>query len=774
MTISFPDPGLSHDDPRQAVYRFFESIGLTLLFMAPKPIEEVLDEALRVAPVLKDSSARGYIMRLNRDSGTFWVAVEGPYGSAVAVLCTPDSDSMLTVKEITMPLESASPAFTLEFMTLGKTKEDVIKLLHDYDVVPVTEFPAFQHLTDEVTLQFMPITARRAARRWQRLTGNLYKTTYEDLDDAQVFLTYMNGRVELWTPIGEERAPLWINALLDTGTYRIENLDPTVMLATESPPLPNEAALEAAARQLVADISSAFENARQSATPQPLRTTEKRGIWEHLENPPEGSAPGRQWKVPAFIPQVNVIERLRKSLPGDVAPEVSDNLTRTLRDQRQTGFDNAWRGGDETLLSPEWLTIQSAALDNDTGRIAAVALLNSTPTISDNQSTPDQDGIQFRENGEGRSFLWPREILYVGSIKTGVVVPLDATMDAESVDIYGPDGSVAVLHFLGTGVHAVTMFSASGEKRVLTTLKGLIGYESVRFSNDGQWLLIPRSIDSVLIEVSTGRSLVLGVPNTCWWPMNPSILMSVQNADGISYPTLFDLTQNTYVDSFPVIDIDVPENVKSTGYWHPSVSADGREVLICSGDGVTEEYRRVHGSGHRLIKFDIATGQGALVLSTFLNDDMTLERDISEPRWTQRPENTGSVVLHPILEARLQQPCTSHEYLTPGRWSDEAEILLVPVLNEAVNATRDGGKVAHLLPEILALLVPFASDPDAWTRQEEWLVGLRDTTTGFIAAGTIDGELAMFWQQYAMAISAIESGDPALIDPLVAAFVAAS
>lgn len=259
-----PDPGLPADDPRQLVYEILGACGVSVMLMGPRPIEHMLDEAIRRAPILANSSPHGRgVMRLQKDERMLWAAVERPAGSAVIVFGVPQADSRLFTHEIVFRLqEPKNPPISLEFIFLGKAEKSVATMLSECEVVAVTEFVPFQDTAATDGYPVLPITAHRAARHWNRLAGDLYATTFADLEDAQVFLTLMNGRVVLMTPVGEGQAPAWTAPLLAAGTYRIETIEPTVLLAVEAPPLAHGAGLDSAARRLVADVSAAFESAR--------------------------------------------------------------------------------------------------------------------------------------------------------------------------------------------------------------------------------------------------------------------------------------------------------------------------------------------------------------------------------------------------------------------------------------------------------------------------------------------------------------------------------
>ena len=120
--VALRDPGFAAEDARQLVHRMLEGCGMSILLMAPRPVEHVLNEAVRRAPILVDSSPqRAGVMRLNADENTPWVAVESPLGSAVIVFGTPNSDSSLVMRNIMLPFEKSLAPFSREVVFSGST-----------------------------------------------------------------------------------------------------------------------------------------------------------------------------------------------------------------------------------------------------------------------------------------------------------------------------------------------------------------------------------------------------------------------------------------------------------------------------------------------------------------------------------------------------------------------------------------------------------------------------------------------------------------------------
>ncbi|HMM82841.1 MAG TPA: hypothetical protein PJ998_06660 [Terrimesophilobacter sp.] len=709
-------------------------------------------------------------MRLENDPNTLWVAVESPFGSALVVFGSPDSDSDLLFEKIMMPFESASSPFSRDIVTRGNTEDEVATILDSCEVVPVSEFAPFRRQEgDSGNFQTMPITARRAAQGWKRLSRDLYVTTLSEPEQVDVYLMLTGGELEMLTAVGEGQAPAWVNSLVAQGDHRIEIIDPTVMIATPLPLPVDAASLMANASALVARVAQAFAEAQEASAARLPDAPPESHHWKRLASLPDGATPTRAWHLPSVLPSFGYIERVRESTQEDASFESTESLATRLRSERSTGFEYAWRGADDGLLSPTWLTLRSAVVDPTSGNfVGAGHLTHEVWDMSPALDLGALDGRNLSFSGEGHpgGLLWPAQTLYVGSVRTGVLVPLDVTVNALSVDFNSTNSEIALWHHLGSSTGAVSVISADGSKRLLTVVEGLAGNESIRYSPDGEWLLVPRSRDSVLIEVSTGRWLVLEVANTGWWPLAESALLSIEHSDGNAIPVLYSLTENSFTTRFPMIHLDVPLLETFPFVWGPEVSTDGQEILAHSPVGVSVEYQAKHGTGSHVVRFTLASGEGTLVVDPFLNQEETAERDVAEVRWNSASLPVNSLTLHPDLIAQLKPPVTEHEWLTPGRWLDEAERVMINSLNMAIRQTEENGSAGHLLPEILIALAAIGQVPEIWARKSEWLTGLRDATASRIAAGALVGDVAVFWRKYGEAILAIEAGHADFIDPI--------
>ncbi len=779
MNVPVTDPGLPDDDPRQLIFKLLKATGLSVALAAPRAIEYVLSEAVHRAPVLVNSSHVGRgIMALNSDPDTLWLALESRTGSAVVICCAPTSNIELIFPRIVKPFEAAAAPFKTAFVALGEADASVVSLLDGSDIVPLSEFPPFNDGRIPSGAGGMPITGRRAARNWRRTNVDLYVKSFTEPAELNVMFTPAATGFELTTVVGRDQTPAWVAPLLAAGDH-IESFDPEVALVRPVPAVHSDAHLDTVAQRFVNDVWAAWEASRAQAASVPTDRSD-RNIWDRIEAIPRGAAPGRPWHGPTHPPAVVYIERVRHNRMSDRPEGVSafdeaNTISHWLTQSRGSGAEYAWRDDADTLLSPPWLSLRTALIDRTTGRVVAAGHLKhqqwGLEPAYDMGAIDGRNGMTFPREGHGEGMLWPSESLYVGSLHNGSLVPLDATLNVCAVDYDRMTGAIAVFHHLGSSIGGLTLVSPTGNQRFLTTIEGISAGEPVRFSPDGSWILISRSSDSVLIEAATGQWLVIDVGNAVWWPGEASILLSIRHQDGRVFPALFDLAANRFTHRFPDISLNVPLLEPFPYVWGPDVSPDGTEVVAHSPAGLSTDYQQEHGAGNHLVRFTLATGQGVLVSSPFLDADRTLERDAREARWVGGPADTVTVRLHSDLHAQLQAPVTEHEWAAPGRWGSDTERALVRTVNTAIERMNQDQPISHLMPEILAYLVPVASDPEVWLQRSEWLTGLRDAAVNMTANGTMTGDLAASWRVYSSAIGAIEAGRPELIDPLDAAWI---
>ncbi|WP_174546172.1 hypothetical protein [Nocardiopsis dassonvillei] len=780
-TFTFRDPELPDGDPRQTLYQFLNQVGLGLAFSGPGPIEQTLREALRLVPALARSAHRGGgFIALDGHSEVTWMPVESPRGSAVLFMVEPEADIERLFEEIVEPFDRVRPPFARDFIVNGSTGAvGLVSIVNGSDVVPVWEVSEFSHLAPSEGFLLLPVSLHREVRTWERIHINLYKRSLRDIDGDQVsaFLSLVNGRPCLATPIGKVEVAGSVDhlaPLTERGPYLLDRRQDSILLARYVPLGSDREQIEQWSQELVDDLATGLAELRRADEPPLPDGPRADSLWERVESAPSGAGKVRAFPWPKQPVDHTCVERVRESMPdGESAFDLLDSVARMLQEARGSGFERVWRAGNEDLLSPAWVTPKSAAFDADSGRVVAAACLThgawGLSPAYDLGAIDGRNLSTFADAGHTDGLNLPGTPLYVGSTRTGVLVPFDATLNLISVDLHGASGRIGMLEFLGFSTGAVSVYEPSGERRVLTVVENLIGSEPVRFSGDGSWLMVLGSTESTLVEVTTGRRLSLDVGNAGWWPLADAELLSVVHEDGTAIPRLFSLESNTWTRSFPEITLDVPLLSSFPYLWSPSVSPDGREILVKTPTGVSAEYQREHGAGSHLARVNLETGRGRLLHGAFLNDAQTLERDVEEARWTGRAP-TRPIRLHSDLASRTEAPVTEHPHLDPAHWAEEAETVLVLSLNRAIELTGEGRNFSHLLPEILASLAAMARAPAIWERRSEWLIGLQQATNAKVVHREFTGKTAMAWRTYGSAISAVRAGRPELIDPIAASW----
>lgn len=179
--------GWSEEDPRTKAQHLILMSGLTWVWTSPGPVEVLLSTLLAVAPILKRSEVVGAgWMSLIQDENTYWTCMEGPGGSAVLVVCSPDSDSGLAIREYVKPTDGL-PGIDRGMLVLGKAEGPLADLLEGSSIVPPWELPQLSSLHGSPDYSMLPPSVRRAVHgSWERLAHDLYVTHVEDIDGDMV------------------------------------------------------------------------------------------------------------------------------------------------------------------------------------------------------------------------------------------------------------------------------------------------------------------------------------------------------------------------------------------------------------------------------------------------------------------------------------------------------------------------------------------------------------------------------------------------------------
>lgn len=777
--VPLRDPGLSPDDPRQLLHLFAESMGLSVVLSADVSVEVLLDTVARVAPVLTRSThQRLGFQQLDSDEAVVWVAVQSERGSAVIVFCGPQTNTSSMTASILTPFDSLGHPYRRDMIFQGTTRPALRDLIESADAIPVWTESAFRAVADpDAGFPTLPAALRRSLSSWERLQPELYKRTFIDFegDRTDVFAGLWNDAPLLLTNVGESAdgvlAPFdWVTS----AGHSLVWLGPAVTATTPLPPQATAGGLINLGQQFVDSITRAYRDRLRAIQGGQGEVVEGGSLWDVLENRPDArSEPARRVDRPS-AGRFHYTERIRENLPeADSVFSVLDELAHGLRRERGNGFEYSWRSESDRPMLPSTSTVSSSVFDEDSGRFFAIGYPThenwGMPPAHDLGAIDGRNAFSFAEAGHPGGVFHPVPRLIAGSFRTGAATVVDATIDAGSVDYHAPSETAAVIAFLGASTGAIYVYDRNGSRRLLTLVDEYSGADPLRFSGDGRWLMVSGSRRSRLIEVASGRRLPLTIGNTGWWPGAPSVVVTVEHREGLAVPRLYDLNSGRYAGDFPALSTDAVINPEYPYFWNPSVSPDGTEMLTLGAAGVDSAHQQMHGSGHRLLITELATGRTRLVHEVFADENGILERDVREARWSKQGwssfEPTGAVA------DDLQEPQTEHEYLAPGRWGAENEQFLVALLNRAIAQTQAGHDPSALVPDILASLQAAAEDDTVWAEQAEWLTGLGAATASAILAGTIRGRSAQAWRRIGTAIGFSAERRPDCIDTVSAAWV---
>jgi hypothetical protein len=777
--VSLSNPGLSPDDPRQLLYLFAESMGLSVALWADVPVEVLLDAVARVAPVLTRSShQRLGFQQLDSDDAVVWVAVQSERGSAVIVFCGPETNTSNMTASILNPFDSLGHPYRREMIFRGSTAPALRDIIESADAIPVWTEPAFRAVADtDARFPTLPAVLRRSLSSWERLQPELYKRTFIDCegDPTDVFVGLWDEMPLLLTNVGESTDGVlepfgWVTS----AGHSLLWMGPAVTATTALPPHSTASQLVNLGQQFIDSITHAYRDRLDAIQGGPGEAVEVGSLWDVLETRPSAaSVPARHVSRPD-AGRFHYTERIRENLPEDRAVfSVLDELAHSLRSERGNGFEYSWRSESDRPMLPSTSTVSSAVFDDDSGRFFAIGHPThenwGMPPAHDLGAIDGRNAFSFSDAGHPGGLFHPVARLFAGSFRTGAATVVDATIDAGSVDYHAPSQTAAVIGFLGSSTGAIYLYDRSGSRRLLTLVDEYSGANPLRFSGDGRWLMVSGSRVSRLIEVASGRLLTLGIGNTGWWPGAPSVVMTVEHREGFAVPRLYSVNGGQYVHDFPALSTDAVTNPEYPYFWYPSVSPDGTEMLTLSPAGVDSAHQQTHGSGNRLLITELATGQTRLAHEVFADGARWLERDVREARWS-KPSWSSFEPTDTLADA-MREPQTEHEYLASGRWGAENEQFLVALLNQAITRTQAGQDPSALVPDILASLQSAAEDETVWSNQAEWLTGLSAATASAIVAGTVRGRTAQAWTQIGTAIRLSAERRPDRIDIVSAAWV---
>ncbi len=285
----------------------------------------------------------------------------------------------------------------------------------------------------------------------------------------------------------------------------------------------------------------------------------------------------------------------------DYQPERDDGEMRGYHamEQRSGSRFRTWRDDQDRVLqdSPPILPQSDRVFHRPTGILAAAGFMGP-----DGYEDPDLHPGNRRE--QPMEHVWYR--LGGEAQLQRVVVPGDPW----AIDVAADGSLIAGLWWTGVdGALCAVVDTRTGEATPLTLLKrpdggNLAGYEEMRFSPDGAWLLLTTPIgnDTVtLVEVQSGRTISIScaeVRTSAWWPQRSPSSLLVGWIDSTGGTTLGDL--NLASGELTVIGrLELPHGLQDGdsykfGVSRLSVGPDGRSLLGLTHAATSDEWSIAH------------------------------------------------------------------------------------------------------------------------------------------------------------------------------------
>lgn len=376
-------PRLERDesDARWVLLELLHDAGLSFVYHAPIRVETLFSRVMAAAPRLANSAPRGQSPFAMLNRGVAWTLVDNGRSSAVIlVVSVPSAADDHETREILDDLMN-KVIFVLDKADLakevvmnGETSTDLADLLQRGEVVAPWEVPGQQVLPRPPYWTTLPITVHRAAKGWERVTSYLYRKAF-DVEDTimTVHLGLIDGQPRLACtfdsqPDGNLDGYGWVTA---NGEHTLWWFNPAVAACTQVPTDVDAGTLTTLSRELIEFIAAGFLGITKP--PATLRRRTTAFIWSVVESPPPGAEPAAAFQWPGVRPEDYLsCERVRHAVSGAGFEEV-EAAARELLATWGSGFASALRRGPDTeRMSPDWLAVNAATFDPDTGRLVLV------------------------------------------------------------------------------------------------------------------------------------------------------------------------------------------------------------------------------------------------------------------------------------------------------------------------------------------------------------------------------------------------------------------
>lgn len=293
------DPGLSEDDPRQLAHGLLTAAGLSFLVYGPADAGACFEAFAALSPVLLQTELQGgsdVLGGFSGQPGFYWLCFESRFGSAIAVIATPDGDANFSTEHFAMRLRDVRPPWQWGLATVGgNVPAGFAQIVDSAHLVELPRLPRLQHLAVEVPPQ---LQADLQQAGWVKVGDGGFKVDVA-LDAgrnlAVFFSPYNAESFGLIVPIDKDE---YVPAEVRTrsfGRYHFDVVGEMAVLCRRFPtsePAPSADILRSEAHELAHYTHRQFagESSDISTSPAGAPTNEVRG-----DAGPAPAAPTESW-----------------------------------------------------------------------------------------------------------------------------------------------------------------------------------------------------------------------------------------------------------------------------------------------------------------------------------------------------------------------------------------------------------------------------------------------------------------------------------------------
>ena len=147
-TVALTNPERPEDEPKRMVHRLLSTVPMCYLIYGAPDIDSCSQAMSALEPVFVEShTSTPYIGRFPRQENVSWIALDGPSGSAIAILCGQGSHQDFTVSTLGIPLRNLQPPWSWSVHTAGaEVPAGFDTIFRAANVVPIAQIAGLEQV----------------------------------------------------------------------------------------------------------------------------------------------------------------------------------------------------------------------------------------------------------------------------------------------------------------------------------------------------------------------------------------------------------------------------------------------------------------------------------------------------------------------------------------------------------------------------------------------------------------------------------------------------